>query len=103
MTRTFIPLLLLLAVALLPGLATAQVLGSCGSDDAQTPGAALQGTDASVTSPTGQVSRTPLPGEAAPNFELIALVGDDFQKIKLSDYDGQWRVVCFYPADFTFV
>jgi len=97
------PLLLALGLLLLPSIASAQVLGSCGTDDAQTPGAALQQADATVTSPAGQISRTPLPGERAPNFELIAVVGDEIEKVKLSDYDGQWRVVCFYPADFTFV
>ena len=48
-------------------------------------------------------SPVPLPGEHAINFELPAVVGDDIKQIKLSDYSGQWRVVCFYPADFTFV
>jgi alkyl hydroperoxide reductase subunit AhpC len=47
--------------------------------------------------------RVPLPGEQAPNFMLPAVVGTQVKNIKLSDYDGKWRVVCFYPADFTFV
>ncbi|MBN1884817.1 MAG: redoxin domain-containing protein [Candidatus Krumholzibacteriota bacterium] len=47
--------------------------------------------------------RMPLPGDPAPNFELPAVVGNEIRMIKLSDYDGKWRVVCFYPADFTFV
>ena len=33
----------------------------------------------------------------------IAVVGDEIKSIKLSDYNGKWRVLCFYPADFTFV
>jgi len=49
------------------------------------------------------VSPIPLPGKKAPDFELTALIGDKVTKVKLSDYAGKWRVVCFYPADFTFV
>jgi peroxiredoxin (alkyl hydroperoxide reductase subunit C) len=45
----------------------------------------------------------PLPGDRAINFELPAVVGDNITTVKLSDYNGSWRVVCFYPADFTFV
>jgi alkyl hydroperoxide reductase subunit AhpC len=40
----------------------------------------------------------------APDFEANAFVADEgFKPIKLSDYKGQWIVVCFYPGDFTFV
>ncbi len=86
------------ALAILPVTASAQVLGACGTEDADKP----------ATSPapaTGQqaVMTMPLPGDQAPNFELPAVVGDDIKKVKLSDFDGQWRVVCFYPGDFTFV
>jgi len=42
-------------------------------------------------------------GQKAPDFEANAYVDGDFKKIKLSDYDGKWVVVCFYPGDFTFV
>ena len=42
-------------------------------------------------------------GQPAPDFEAMAYVGGDFRKIKLSDYKGQWVVLCFYPGDFTFV
>ncbi len=38
-----------------------------------------------------------------PEMELEAYVPDKFEKIKLSDYLGQWLVILFYPADFTFV
>ncbi len=47
--------------------------------------------------------RVPLPGEPAIDFELVAVVGDEIKPIKLSDYQGQYRVLIFYPADFTFV
>jgi hypothetical protein len=43
-------------------------------------------------------------GQAAPDFEANAFVaGEGFKPIKLSDYKGQWIVLCFYPGDFTFV
>jgi peroxiredoxin (alkyl hydroperoxide reductase subunit C) len=43
-------------------------------------------------------------GKEAPDFEANAFVGDfGFKPIKLSDYKGQWIVLCFYPGDFTFV
>jgi len=90
-----------LAVLAIAPDAFAQVLGACGTKDALKPAA----TAASPV-PAGhakKLSRVPLPGEQAPNFELAAVVGKTIKKIKLSDYDGKWRVVCFYPADFTFV
>jgi len=43
-------------------------------------------------------------GKEAPDFEASAYVaGEGFKNIKLSDYRGQWVVLCFYPGDFTFV
>lgn len=43
-------------------------------------------------------------GKEAPDFEANAFVKDvGFKPVKLSDYKGQWIVVCFYPGDFTFV
>jgi peroxiredoxin (alkyl hydroperoxide reductase subunit C) len=42
-------------------------------------------------------------GKPAPDFEAAAYVDGGFKNIKLSDYDGQWRFLCFYPGDFTFV
>jgi hypothetical protein len=42
-------------------------------------------------------------GHEAPDFEAAAYVGGGFKMVKLSDYRGQWVVVCFYPGDFTFV
>jgi len=43
-------------------------------------------------------------GKEAPDFEANAFVGaGGFQPLKLSDYKGQWIVLCFYPGDFTFV
>lgn len=42
-------------------------------------------------------------GKAAPDFEASAFVDGGFKNVKLSDYKGQWVVLCFYPGDFTFV
>ncbi len=42
-------------------------------------------------------------GKQAPDFEAGAFIEGGFKNIKLSDYKGQWVVVCFYPGDFTFV
>jgi len=43
-------------------------------------------------------------GKPAPDFEASAYIsGEGFKNVRLSDYQGQWRVLCFYPGDFTFV
>jgi hypothetical protein len=42
-------------------------------------------------------------GKPAPDFELSAFFKGGFKNVKLSDYKGQWIVICFYPGDFTFV
>lgn len=42
-------------------------------------------------------------GGKAPDFEASAFVDGGFKNIKLSDYQGKWTVLCFYPGDFTFV
>ncbi len=49
----------------------------------------------------GMIARV---GKPAPDFEATAFVRDyGFKPVKLSDYKGQWIVLCFYPGDFTFV
>jgi peroxiredoxin (alkyl hydroperoxide reductase subunit C) len=83
-------------VLLAPMSAFGQVLGACGTAAENEPALAKDETalrNASV----------PLPGDHAINFELPAVVGEEIKPVKLSDYNGKWRVVCFYPADFTFV
>jgi peroxiredoxin (alkyl hydroperoxide reductase subunit C) len=42
-------------------------------------------------------------GQQAPDFEAPAYQDGKFGQVKLSDYSGQWVVICFYPGDFTFV
>lgn len=78
------------------GPAAAQVLGGCGTPGENEPAETEPG-DALIVAPV------PLPGHRAINFELPAVLEDDIKNVKLSDYNGKWRVVCFYPADFTFV
>jgi peroxiredoxin (alkyl hydroperoxide reductase subunit C) len=57
----------------------------------------------------GQTVREEVPvmiarvGKEAPDFETNAFVDGGFKNVKLSDYRGQWVVLCFYPGDFTFV
>ena len=42
-------------------------------------------------------------GQPAPDFEANAFVDGGFKPVRLSDYQGKWVVLCFYPGDFTFV
>jgi alkyl hydroperoxide reductase subunit AhpC len=42
-------------------------------------------------------------GKSAPEFEAMAVVDNEFKKVKLSDYKGKYVVLFFYPRDFTFV
>ena len=43
-------------------------------------------------------------GKEAVDFEANAFVeGVGFKPVRLSDYKGQWIVLCFSPGDFTFV
>ncbi len=48
----------------------------------------------------GMIARV---GKPAPDFELSAYVDGGFKNVRLSDYKGEWIVLCFYPGDFTFV
>lgn len=67
-----------------------------------------------LETPPGTKESDAIPMEAAPmmvrvgheaiDFEANAFVAKEgFKPIKLSDYKGQWIVLCFYPGDFTFV
>jgi len=42
-------------------------------------------------------------GKPAPDFQASAFVQGTFKNVKLSDYNGHWVMLCFYPGDFTFV
>ncbi len=42
-------------------------------------------------------------GKTAPNFMATAYIAGEFRPVCLSDYQGQWVLLYFYPGDFTFV
>lgn len=42
-------------------------------------------------------------GLPAPDFSATAVVDQEFKTIKLSEYQGKYVVLFFYPLDFTFV
>ncbi len=45
----------------------------------------------------------PLVGGKAPNFKTDAVVNGSFKEVSLDDFNGKWKVLFFYPLDFTFV
>ena len=45
----------------------------------------------------------PMIGAKAPDFMAPAFQNGQFGQVDFSDYLGKWMVICFYPADFTFV
>ena len=53
--------------------------------------------------PSKEVEMIARVGKPAPDFEAMAHHKGSFKKVKLSDFEGQWRLLCFYPGDFTFV
>ena len=44
-----------------------------------------------------------LVGNKAPDFKAQALDNGEFKEVSLSDYNGKWKMLFFYPLDFTFV
>ena len=42
-------------------------------------------------------------GKPAPDFTVPAYKDGNFTQVRLSDFKGQWVMLCFYPGDFTFV
>lgn len=42
-------------------------------------------------------------GQEVPDMELDAFYNEEEIRLKLSDYKGDWVILFFYPADFTFV
>jgi len=44
-----------------------------------------------------------LVGKQAPEFKGNAVINGDIKEISLSDFKGKWKVLFFYPLDFTFV
>lgn len=54
---------------------------------------------------TTETTATPwtLVGKKAPDFKGAAVINGDIKEISLADYKGKWKVLFFYPLDFTFV
>jgi len=88
---------------LLLATSSAQVLGPCGAPQEAEKEEIIVKQERQFTPPAMAISPIPLPGQRALDFELPAVVGDDIKNVKLSDYQGKWRIVCFFPAAFTFV
>jgi alkyl hydroperoxide reductase subunit AhpC len=44
-----------------------------------------------------------LVGNKAPAWKADAVVGSDFKQLSSDDFKGKWKVLFFYPLDFTFV
>lgn len=44
-----------------------------------------------------------LVGQPAPDFSGQAVENGQIKELSLKDYDGKWKVLFFYPLDFTFV
>lgn len=42
-------------------------------------------------------------GEEIPDVEFETYHEEEVKKVKISDYKGEWLILFFYPADFTFV
>ena len=42
-------------------------------------------------------------GKKAPGFTCDAVVNKQIKNVSLSDYDGKYKILFFYPLDFTFV
>ena len=51
------------------------------------------------------VVSVPQVGKPAPDFEVDSYFPEtqDVRKVSLNKLKGKWVVLCFYPADFTFV
>lgn len=72
--------------------------GMAGGDRAKTP----EASNEPVTPEEESMSTVKL-GQKAPDFDSPAYQNGRFGQVSLSDYQGKWLVLCFYPGDFTFV
>jgi AhpC/TSA family len=59
--------------------------------------------DTASPEPVKEVRKMIQVGQKAPDFTAPGYHKGEFIEAKLSDYLGQWVVLCFYPGDFTFV
>ncbi len=72
--------------------------GMAGGDPANTPE-----TPSESSKPKEESMSTVKVGQKAPDFDSPAYQNGQFGQVSLSDYQGKWLVLCFYPGDFTFV
>ncbi|EKD42869.1 MAG: hypothetical protein ACD_72C00548G0001, partial [uncultured bacterium] len=56
-----------------------------------------------MPNPINTYNKLPEIGSPIPNFELNAFHDKKISPISLSTFRGQWLVLFFYPADFTFI
>lgn len=104
--KSFVNFLVLTTLFLLPVLASGQVLGPCGGSADKEKNVEKIVMQERMMAPMAHemaIRPIPLPGQRALDFQLTAVVGNDIKTVKLSDAQGKWRVVCFFPAAFTFV
>ena len=45
----------------------------------------------------------PIIGQPVPDLAFDVFQNEETKKVKLSDYQGKWLALVFYPADFTFI
>ncbi len=45
----------------------------------------------------------PVIGQPVADQSFEVFLHDEIKKVKLSDYEGRWLILFFYPADFTFI
>ncbi len=101
MSKVLFVAFLLMGILMIPIQSKAQVLGPCGQS--QDEKAAVTVKKNLVKESALKVNPIPLPGQRAIDFELTGVVGNEIKTVKLSDYQGKWRILCFFPAAFTFV
>jgi hypothetical protein len=77
----------------------AGALGACASGSKKSPSPNMQSAQQQKT----EVMPILLPGQSAIDFELPAVVKNEIKTVKLSDFRGKYRVLCFFPGAFTFV
>ncbi len=49
------------------------------------------------------INKLPIIGRKITDFDLEVYQNEQIKRVKLSDFQGKWLVLFFYPADFTFV
>ncbi|MBT7610913.1 MAG: redoxin domain-containing protein, partial [Bacteriovoracaceae bacterium] len=52
---------------------------------------------------TETANPTTLVGQQAPEWTAQAVINGEIKEISSNDFNGKWKVLFFYPLDFTFV